>query len=95
MNRLTKHLPSIIAKNQSAFVHGRSIFDNILFAQELVRGYNTSTLSPRCALKVDPPKVFDSINWEFIMTVLAAFGFPTLFVDWIGTSATNRGSQSL
>lgn len=75
-----KASPSIIAKNRSAFVHGRSIFDNILFAQELVRRYSTNTLSPMCALKVDPPKVFDSINWEFIMTVLAAVGFPTLFV---------------
>ena len=39
-NRLKQHMPSLVSSNQSAFITGRSITDNILLAQELVRGYN-------------------------------------------------------
>ena len=52
-NRLKKYLPDVIGGNQSAFVRGRSITDNILMAQELVRGYGRSSLTARCAVKID------------------------------------------
>ena len=81
-NRLKKFLPAIISGNQSAFISGRSITDNILMAQELVKGYGRSTLSPRCAIKVDLQKAFDSLNWKFILDVLAALKFPAPFINW-------------
>lgn len=37
-NRFEKYLPDIIELNQSAFVGGRCISDNILMAQERVQG---------------------------------------------------------
>ena len=37
-NRLKLIMPDIIDQNQSVFVKGRSISDNILLAQELFRG---------------------------------------------------------
>ena len=52
-NRLKHYMPKLIGKNQSAFVPGKSIADNVLLAQEMVRGYARKTLSPRCAIKVD------------------------------------------
>lgn len=61
-NRFKKYLPEIIEPNQSAFVGGRSISDNILLAQEIVQGYNRKSISPRCALKVDLQKAFDSLD---------------------------------
>ncbi|KAG6524166.1 hypothetical protein ZIOFF_014057 [Zingiber officinale] len=45
---------------QVAFVKGTTIMDNIHLAQELLRNYNRKRLSPRCILKVDLQKVFDS-----------------------------------
>ena len=82
-NRMKKFLPAIIEKNQSAFIRGRSITDNILMAQELVRGYGKTTLSPRCAIKIDLQKAFDSLSWKFIFDVLIALKFPRIFVEWI------------
>ena len=55
-------MPKLIRKNQSAFVTGRNITDNVLLAQELVRGYARSSMFSRCAIKVDLQKAFDSLN---------------------------------
>ncbi|XP_038996679.1 uncharacterized protein LOC120121391 [Hibiscus syriacus] len=59
---LSTVFPSMISKNQTAFVKGRSIVDNTLLAQELVRGYNRKNISSRCALKIDLQKAFDSLD---------------------------------
>ncbi|KAL0439717.1 UNVERIFIED_CONTAM: hypothetical protein Slati_2454700 [Sesamum latifolium] len=42
-----------------------SIGDNILLAQELFHGYNQQHLPPRCALKVDLRKAYDTVEWDF------------------------------
>ena len=52
-NRLKKVLLDVIGPNQIVFIAERSITDNVLMAQKLVRGYGRSTLSPRCAIKID------------------------------------------
>ena len=63
-NRLKSVLPSIISKSQSAFIKGRSISDNILLAQELMRNYHRGDAQPRSAIKVDFRKAFDTVNWN-------------------------------
>ena len=82
-NRLKKYLPFIIERNQSAFIGKRSIIDNILMAQELVRGYGRTTLSPKCAVKIDLKKAFDSLSWEFIFEVMKTLKFPRDFIWWV------------
>lgn len=78
-------LPSCISKNQSAFVIGRRIGDNILLAQEIVHNYHTSALSPRCTIKIDTTKAFDSVSWELIQHVLQAFSIPAAMSSLIMT----------
>lgn len=63
-NRIKLVLPSIISPNQAAFVHGRNILDNILLSHELIRNFHRSSISSRCALKMDLRKAFDSVRWE-------------------------------
>ena len=55
-------MPILVASNQSAFISSRSIANNVLLAQELVRGYSRGTLSPRCSIKIDLQKVFDTLD---------------------------------
>lgn len=61
-NRMRKYLPSLISKNQAAFVNGRFIGENVLLAQEIVKGYHRSNMLASCAIKVDLMKTFDSVD---------------------------------
>ncbi|XP_038990688.1 uncharacterized protein LOC120113688 [Hibiscus syriacus] len=85
VKRLTSLIPDLTTLNQTTFVKDRSIIDNTLLAQELVRGYNIKHISPRCSLKIDLHKAFESLNWEFISVVLKAINLPSLFISWIET----------
>ncbi|XP_011102055.1 uncharacterized protein LOC105180102 [Sesamum indicum] len=91
----TRHMPNLLSKKlsvildkiispcQAAFVPGRSIGDNVMLAQELFTGYNQARLPPRCALKVDIRKAYDTVEWDFLLSVLQLFGFPETFSRWV------------
>jgi hypothetical protein len=64
----------------NAFLGGRFMSDNINLIQELRRQYGRKRSSPRCLLKVDFKKAFDSVQWEFLANLLRHFGFPAHFV---------------
>ncbi|KAL0294269.1 UNVERIFIED_CONTAM: Retrovirus-related Pol polyprotein from type-2 retrotransposable element R2DM [Sesamum radiatum] len=81
-------LDMLISPSQNAFVPGRAIGDNILLAQELFSGYNQKHLPPRCALKVDLRKAYDTVEWDFLRAVLMLFGFPEQFIQWIVVCVT-------
>lgn len=86
--RLKLVLPSLISLPQTAFVPGRKIGDNILLSQALFRDYHLTSGPPRCAFKIDLRKVFDSISWEFVHSILVKYGFPVTFIQWIMTCIT-------
>lgn len=52
-------------------------------AQELFREYHSQKVTPRCALKVNLRKAYDSIRWEFLLETLAIMRFPQKFIGWI------------
>ncbi|XP_016461479.2 uncharacterized protein LOC107784810 [Nicotiana tabacum] len=61
-SRLQGVMDSIIDKSQAAFVLGRLITDNIILSHELVKGYRRKGVSPRCMIKIDMQKAYDSIE---------------------------------
>ncbi|KAL0293706.1 UNVERIFIED_CONTAM: Retrovirus-related Pol polyprotein from type-2 retrotransposable element R2DM [Sesamum radiatum] len=79
VQRMRSILHTLISPSQNAFVPGRSIGDNVLLA--LV--YNQRNLPPRCALKVDLRKAYDTVEWDFLKAALTLFGFPERFIQWI------------
>ncbi|XP_074305193.1 uncharacterized protein LOC141640239 [Silene latifolia] len=81
--RLATVLPDIISETQSAFIKGRDIVDNILICHDLVRLYKRKACSPRCMMKVDLKKAYDSIEWDFIKQMLQALKFPDQMIQWI------------
>ncbi|XP_075086204.1 uncharacterized protein LOC142168927 [Nicotiana tabacum] len=62
--------------------------DNILFSHELFKGYSRKRISPRCVLKVDLRKVYDSTECSFLRRMLIALGFPFKIVQWIMACVT-------
>lgn len=79
-NRLAMVLNDLVSQSQNAFVKGRRIRDNILLAQELFAGFHLRPYLPKCAVKVDFHKAYDTVDWDFLENVLLAFRFPHGFV---------------
>lgn len=61
-NRLREVMPSIISAYQGAFVEKRSLNHNVFLCQELLHKYGRVGLSPRCMIKVDIQKAYDTLN---------------------------------
>ncbi|NP_063981.1 orf129a (mitochondrion) [Beta vulgaris subsp. vulgaris] len=73
----------VINEAQAGFIPGKHIGDNILLATELIKGYSQKAVSPRCMIKVDLRKAYDSIEWSFLQCMLSELGFPSQFITWI------------
>ncbi|GJY71047.1 uncharacterized protein Tco_0474750 [Tanacetum coccineum] len=82
-NRINDSLMDLVSLNQSAFVPGRRISDNILLTQELMHNYHLDRGPPRCAFKVDFQKAYDTVDWVFLKEVLVGFGFHPRMIGWI------------
>lgn len=61
-NHLKTWLPNFISPNQLAFAQWMSISNNVLLCQEFVLGYRLNYGPPRCLLKVDWRKAYNSIH---------------------------------
>ena len=81
--RLKDILPDIIHPSQGAFVKGRESLFNMLICQDLAQGYQRQHISPRCIMKIDLQKAFDSVHWDFLWDLLSSLKFPTIFITWI------------
>ncbi|GKB13045.1 hypothetical protein Tco_0846968 [Tanacetum coccineum] len=64
-NRIIEGIKEAVSENQSAFVSGRRISDNILITQELMHNYHLDRGHPRCAFKVDIQKAYDTV-WNLV-----------------------------
>ncbi|GKC01404.1 RNA-directed DNA polymerase, eukaryota, reverse transcriptase zinc-binding domain protein [Tanacetum coccineum] len=84
-NRIKSGLDKVVSLNQSAFIPGRSIQDNILMTQELLKGYKSKNGPQRCALKIELQKAYDTVSWAFLEEILRQFGFHDQMVGWIMT----------
>ncbi|GJR90953.1 sugar transport protein 13, partial [Tanacetum coccineum] len=88
-NRIKQSLKDLISPNQSAFIPGRSISDNILQTQELMHNYHLDHGTPRCAFKVDIQKAYDTVDWHFVREVLHGFEFHARMISWIMECVTS------
>jgi len=84
-NRLKPLLPELIEMEQSAFVKGRQIQDNILIVQEVLHHLRIRKRKKKfqAVLKLDMKKAYDRIEWDFLKACMLKMGFCQQWVSWI------------
>ena len=67
-------LPELINEDQTGFMSGRYIGDNLRLIYDMIAYLKEKNL-PGLLLNIDFEKAFDSVDWRFMFKVLKAFGF--------------------
>ncbi|KAI9199991.1 hypothetical protein LWI28_001193 [Acer negundo] len=82
-NRLARVAARIISPQQFNFIRDRHIEDCIALASDCVNVLQKKCNGGNLAMKIDIQKAFNTLDWSFLCRVLKAFGFSSVFVDWI------------
>lgn len=87
-NRLKTVLPHVISLEESAFIPGRLVTDNILVAFETLHTMDTRLKGKEgfMALKLNMSKAYDRIEWSFLEVVLVKMGFASRWIHLLMTS---------
>ena len=80
--RLSKALPSIIHQDQTAYIKGRYIGENIRTIADIIE-YCKQKQMTGVLLLIDFEKAFDTIKWNFLHKTLQSFNFGKSFRKWI------------
>ena len=86
--RLKAVIPGLIGTNQTGFLPGRFIGENVRYILDII-DYSISNNIPGFLLLVDFEKAFDKLEWSFIHRTLEFFNFGTSFINWIDTFYRN------
>ena len=74
----------MIHEDQSGFVPGRYIGDNLRLIYDMIHYLNNENL-PGLFVSIDFEKAFDSIDWKFMQDVLKRFGFGDDIIQWVSS----------
>jgi hypothetical protein len=80
--RLQPLMHNLISPCQSAFIKNRSILDNFMYVQAMIKTLKAQK-TPAILLKVDIAKAFNSVSWEFLLDLMRARGFGLRWTNWI------------
>ena len=90
-NRLKTHLDKLINNDQTGFMKGRFIGENIRLIDSIIN-YTAAKKVPGLLLFLDFEKAFDTLEWPFIQKTLLSFGFGPSIVQWFKTFYNNTES---
>lgn len=76
-NRMKPMMDKIVSSNQSAFILGRLISDNIMVLFEVLHYLKRKRVGKEgyMAVKFDMSKTYDSVEWNFVEVMMEKMGF--------------------
>ncbi|XP_050211903.1 uncharacterized protein LOC126662059 [Mercurialis annua] len=80
--RLAPLLPSVVSEHQHAFIKERSIMDCSMIANELTHLPRTRK-DKILVFKLDFHKAFDSLDWNYLLSVMKSMSFPDKWLAWM------------
>ena len=80
-NRVKLFLPKVIDSDQTGFLKGRFIGENIRLIDD-VSNFTTAKNIPGFLLCLDFEKAFDTVEWPFIQKALRHYNFKLSMVHW-------------
>ncbi|XP_060202636.1 uncharacterized protein LOC132631055 [Lycium barbarum] len=83
-------LPSLISPNQSGFVKGRCIIENVLLTPEVVTNIRLRGKPANVVLKLDMAKAYDRVSWSYLIRVLRKMRFAKTFIDMVWRLIANN-----
>ena len=90
-SRMKTVLPNIIHSDQTGFLPGRYIGENVWLALHMIDYLNNHNL-PGLMFLIDFRKAFDKNEWSFILKALNFFSFGPDFINWIDIIFTDISS---
>ncbi|KAK5792155.1 hypothetical protein PVK06_033269 [Gossypium arboreum] len=95
-NRFKVVFPKLIALEQTGFIAGRNITDNIVMAQEVVHSMKSMQKNRKwMGNKIDLEKAYDRVRWDFIGSSLQAAGIPIFLRNVIMSTISTSTMQVL
>lgn len=92
--RLSHYIDDLIVPGQSAFIKKRCIQDNFVYVRGLARHYHR-TKTPACLIKLDISKAFDTVSWEYLLSMLVQRGFGHRWTEWLAALFRSSSSAAL
>ncbi|XP_059315388.1 uncharacterized protein LOC132065996 [Lycium ferocissimum] len=89
-DRLDKLPTRVISPNQSGFVKGRNIIENVLLTQEIVTDIRKRGKPANVIIKLDMTKAYDRVSWLYLCKVMKKMGFSGAFIDLIWRLLANN-----
>ena len=81
-NRVKTVLPKLISEDQTGFIKGRNIGENICIIDSIIN-YTGKKNIPGLLLFLNFKNAFDTLEWSFIIKTFQYFGFGPSLSSWI------------
>lgn len=82
-NRMQCALDKIISHDQSGYIKGRYIGENVRLISDIISFTDNDNKQPGIIALLDFEKAFDTISWQFLERTLTTFNFGEHFRKWI------------